>query len=112
MGSEGFFARFVCGNLATDLADTVTGCLAHGVVVCLGLCDIVGRYRVSIGAHHLSSFFTKDLSPRFYAIVSNSLSDIVAIQAHSWHKCFIELLIIGLILTVFDDHEERAGTET
>ena len=112
MSSEGFFVRFFNGDLATDLADTVARCLAHSMVVCLRLCDIVGSYRVSIGAHHLFSFLTEDLSPSFYAVVSDSLSDIVAIQAHSWHKCFIKLLIIGLILTVFDDHEERASTKT
>ena len=112
MSSEGLFARFVYSDLATDLADTVTSCLAHGVVVRLRLCDIVGGYRIGIGAHHLFSLLTKDLSPRFYAVVSDSLSDIVAIQAHSWHKCFIELLIIRLVLAVLDDHEERASAKT
>ena len=112
MSPEGFLLFIIDGHFAADLADAVTGCLADGVVVRHGLRGVKVTNRIGKVADDLLSFLSEDLPPGFNAVVADTFCNVVAIQAHSWHEYFTELVVDCLVLAVLGHEEERAGAKT
>ena len=72
-------------DFIADLADTVTSCLSHSMVVGLRLRDVIGCNWVSVSAHDLLPCLSKHLPPRLDAVVADTLSHIVPVKTHPWH---------------------------
>ena len=82
---EWLLSLIIDRNFIADLADTVTSCLSHSMIVGLRLRDVIGCNWVSVGAHDLLACLSKHLPPRLDAVVTDTLSHIVPVKTHPWH---------------------------
>ena len=67
--------------------------------------DVVRCDRIGVVAHNLLSSLPKNLSPSLDAVVSDTFSNVVAIEAHTRDELLIEAVIRGFIFEVFDNHK-------
>lgn len=77
------------------------------MVVSLRLANVVSTDSVSILAHHLLAFLSKDLAPCLNTVDSDALCHVVSIQAHSWDQDIVILFLDGVLLVyVFENGVE------
>lgn len=111
MLSEWLLPLIINCYLIANLANTMTSSFSHSVVVCLRLRDVILRNWIGIGADYLFTLITKHLSPSFDAVVADTLSDIIPIEAHPWYKHHIKLVIVSFILAVLNYKEKGTSTK-